>query len=266
VVRRSLEACPEIDCIRHTLSPATIMAAESRALELGVGADEVLIASGHVSEEAYYKALAFSLGCRFVDLDQVPRHLCPLSDEMLVKAASAAILPLGKPEAVMVLAPRGLAVRKLIGPLRAQSDLRRRAVLTSPEHMRRFVQRHASAAISWRASEWLRSKQPVLSAATPPWKARTVLAALAAAFAVALATVPGIAIGLLMIAVTGLFLAWSALRICSLLRKPAPPPSELRASERELPTYTIVVALYREATTLFDLVAALRAIDYPGIR
>jgi cellulose synthase/poly-beta-1,6-N-acetylglucosamine synthase-like glycosyltransferase len=245
------------------LSPAIIIAAESRALALGVGADEVLIASGHVSEEAYYKALAFSLGCPFVDLDTVPREWCPLASERLVLAATSGILPLAGREAVLVMAPRGLAVRTLILRLGARSDLRHRALVTSPEQIRRFVQRHAAGAISWRASEWLRSTHPALSAATPPWKARTVLAALTGAFAVGLAAAPEFAVGLLMLAVTGMFLAWSALRICSMLRKPGPPALAMRSPEGELPTYTIVVALYREATTLYDLVGALQAIDYP---
>jgi hypothetical protein len=35
--------------------------------------------------------------------------------------------------------------------------------------------------------------------------------------------------------------------------------------DRELPTYTVIVALYREAAAVKGLVAALRRLNYPGI-
>ena len=38
-------------------------------------------------------------------------------------------------------------------------------------------------------------------------------------------------------------------------------PSEL--TDDELPTYTVVVALYREASVVEDLVKAIDALDYP---
>ena len=52
-VRSRLARCPEIDCLRHLLPPATLAAAELRAAEIGVGADRVLIAAGDISEDAY---------------------------------------------------------------------------------------------------------------------------------------------------------------------------------------------------------------------
>ena len=36
--------------------------------------------------------------------------------------------------------------------------------------------------------------------------------------------------------------------------------------KRALPVYTIIVALYREAAAVEDLVNSLRSLDYPGIR
>jgi hypothetical protein len=42
-VRGRLAGCPEIDCLRHLLPPATLAAAELRAAEIGVGADRALI-------------------------------------------------------------------------------------------------------------------------------------------------------------------------------------------------------------------------------
>jgi cellulose synthase/poly-beta-1,6-N-acetylglucosamine synthase-like glycosyltransferase len=38
-----------------------------------------------------------------------------------------------------------------------------------------------------------------------------------------------------------------------------------RVSDDKLPIYTIICALYREANVVDNLVAAIRALDYPGI-
>src|SRR5450830_1506428 len=85
---------PEIDCIRPLLAAAVLAAAEQRAATVGVGADRVLVASGAVSEEAYLRALAQTLGVRFEPLDGIPRALCPISDERLIECAAAGLLPL----------------------------------------------------------------------------------------------------------------------------------------------------------------------------
>src|SRR5690242_15223405 len=53
--------CLEIDCVRHFVPPAILAIAEQRAMEADVGADQVLIAWGVISEEAYVAALATSL-------------------------------------------------------------------------------------------------------------------------------------------------------------------------------------------------------------
>jgi cellulose synthase/poly-beta-1,6-N-acetylglucosamine synthase-like glycosyltransferase len=44
------------------------------------------------------------------------------------------------------------------------------------------------------------------------------------------------------------------------------PPAPAPVADSDLPLYTILVPLYREANVLVSLVAALRALDYPGDR
>jgi cellulose synthase/poly-beta-1,6-N-acetylglucosamine synthase-like glycosyltransferase len=260
--RRKVDPCPELDCVRHRLSPATIAAAEQRALVLGVGADEILIASGAIAEGDYYEALAQSLGIAFVDLDAVPRELCPLTDTELIGAAAGGLLPLKARERMLAVAPRGLALRVLLGRVRADDDLHRRLLLTTPSRLACFAYRHAAAAITARAADGLRAVQPAMSAATPPWRARAVAAGIVALGALALATNPGAALGVLSIVLSALFLAWSALRIASVLHSP-PPLAAARTADCDLPIYSIVVALYREQAALPGLVEALGALDYP---
>jgi hypothetical protein len=45
-----------------------------------------------------------------------------------------------------------------------------------------------------------------------------------------------------------------------------PPSRPTSISDRELPFYTIIVPLSREARSVKGLVKALRTLDYPGLR
>src|SRR4051794_21196055 len=62
--RRTDEEGPadELDCLRHVLAPDLLRAAELRARELGVGADQVLIRQGVIDEDAYLHRLSAHTG------------------------------------------------------------------------------------------------------------------------------------------------------------------------------------------------------------
>ena len=61
---------------------------------------------------------------------------------------------------------------------------------------------------------------------------------------------------------TIVFSCWLMLRLIgSCLRQPLQKTT--RIPDRELPVYTIIVALYREAETVEALVRSLRRLDYP---
>ena len=59
------------------------------------------------------------------------------------------------------------------------------------------------------------------------------------------------------------FLAWTGLRLLGLLSERFLRRRPRTFSDGRLPTYSIVIALYREAAAVPDLVAALRALNYP---
>jgi hypothetical protein len=257
-------ACPEIDCIRRYFSWQTIAWAENRAAEIGVGADRVLIAAGLISEEDYLAALAGWLGVGYLPLEDVPRSACPLADTRLVDAARAGLLPLNLADGpVWVIAPRNLAARTLSRLVSRNPHLARRIRLTSSGQFNRFVARNAEAALSAIADRTLRTRWPQFSAA--PRRRRTP-------FALAAATLAGIAACYLFpdptrIAVEAAlafgFLAWLTLRVVgSFLTPPLVRP--VRIDDTRLPVYTIIVALYREAAAVEDLVGALRALEYPA--
>jgi cellulose synthase/poly-beta-1,6-N-acetylglucosamine synthase-like glycosyltransferase len=243
-----------------------IAAAELRAAETGVGGDRALIAADVISEEAYLAALTAVTGIRFEPLDDLPRDACPLPDEKLLDAAAVGILPLRDADQFhFVVAPRSLAARRLTEAARNDSDLAARISVTTADRMQQFIARHAAQAISQRASFALRTAHPEFSAGrgarrTPAAIALLATLALAAMMAM---TAASKTFAIVDCALGGIFLSWAALRILGPLttRDPSHPRHEL--GDDRLPIYTIIVALYREAAAVKDLVAALRCLDYP---
>lgn len=256
---------PELDCMRRRAPPAVIAAAERRAREVGVTADHVLLASGMVAEANYVSALAHNLGLAFEPLDRFSRAACPLGDDRLIESGAVGLLPLIEDDDfLIVVAPRGVAARRLAALAAASPGLRRRIRLTTGECLRRFVHRHASAALGRRAAFGLYAARPDLSAAPRAGRASRLKVLAVAAFALAFATAaPNLAATLVGVTLSALFLAWSALRLIGALAAPEMHVPGPRRPDRELPVYTIIVALYREAAAARRLVAALDALDWP---
>ncbi|MGA8992200.1 MAG: hypothetical protein WB500_17780 [Rhodoplanes sp.] len=163
---RPAEDFPELDCVRDRLPLTTIAAAERRALVVGVTADRVLITSGLLTEEVYVRALAQSLGLAFEPLETPERTACPISDERLIEARAAGLLPLTEnDELTLVVAPRGVAARRLYTIISGAPELRRRIRLTSSERLAGFVYRNGGVALGERAAFGLSTSRPLFSAA-----------------------------------------------------------------------------------------------------
>jgi cellulose synthase/poly-beta-1,6-N-acetylglucosamine synthase-like glycosyltransferase len=258
-----LPACPELDCVRHLLSAGLAAAAELRATEAGVGADRVLIAGGVIGEAAYLAALAAAEGFAFETLENMPREAVPLSDRQLLDAAAVGILPVKRDGRLhFIVAPRSHSARRLIQLRRGGADLAERFSFTTGERLQSFIATHTAREIAERAAHTLQSERPELSAGTrreKPLLACTSILVLAALLAFAPAstlTYFGLAFGLILV-------AWSGLRIVSLLLAHRLRHPHLSFADEHLPVYTIIVALYHEAAAVDDLVAALRRLDYP---
>ncbi len=258
--------CPEIDCIRNLLPRYIIAAAEKRARAIGLGADSVLINADAVTEETYLTALASSLGTFYEPLDGVSRADCPLDDNRLIQAAATGLLPLREGnDLVWIIAPRYLAARRLAGFGHGSAAPSFR--LTSNERLAQFVAPHIRHAIGQRAAEGLRRTRPWFSSAprrfAVGWVAAAVLVLLAATL---LAALPSVTVESFAAPFCVVFLAAAALRLaCVAFADKAPttrrPPARVR--DHQLPVYTIICALYREANVVENLVAAIRSLDYP---
>jgi glycosyltransferase XagB len=259
--------CPEIDCVRNLLPRRVIAAAEGRARSIGLGADRVLICADALTEEAYLAALARSLGTYFEPLDRIARADCPLDDDQLIQAAAAGLLPLRiEGEIVWIIAPRCLTARRLANSHRPRPQWLRSFRLTSSTRLWRFVERHGQNALGRRAADRLRYTMPLLSNAPRPGVARRIAAvALAALAATIPIVVPAVAIEVLAATLCTVFLAAAALRLLSIAFAARVTGRRIRIRDGELPIYTVICPLYREANVVNNLVAAIRALDYPGI-
>ncbi len=150
--------------MRDLLPARVIAAAERRALSLGLGADRVLICADVITEEGYLTALATALGTSFEPLENVSRVHCPLSDDQLIEAAAAGLLPLRDGDRLSwIIAPRCLTARNLVNLVSTGSSWPRSFRLTSPERLSGFVDRYAQAALGRRAAGELQRLQPHLS-------------------------------------------------------------------------------------------------------
>ena len=163
----------------------------------------------------------------------------------------------------LVIAPRGLATRRLFDLVRWSSEIPKHLRLTSADRLHSFVVRHCSGAIGRKAAHELQARHPDLSAATlglrlPPAGLTASLGLVATMVAVPqlFNTVVGTVLSLI-------FLAWAGLRLFGAFSPVEPPRKMARLPEHRLPIYTIIVALYREAAAIDGLVAALDALDYP---
>jgi cellulose synthase/poly-beta-1,6-N-acetylglucosamine synthase-like glycosyltransferase len=264
-VAGTAQPCRELDCVRDRLNPEALRQAEARAGRLGTGADRVLVAHGAVDEETYARALARSLGLVFEPFDALPRTACPLSDDRLAEAAATGIAPVtAEGGTVWVVAPRHLAARRLVDYIGRRPALANQFRLTTAARLDGFAQRGALATLKERAADGLRERWPLLSAAGP-WRLRDARMAIAAcgAFAGGYVVMPAAVPLVLEILLTLFFMAWLGLRLAAAL---APRPSRLRPParrDRDLPVYTVIAALYREARSVGDLLNAIARFHYP---
>jgi cellulose synthase/poly-beta-1,6-N-acetylglucosamine synthase-like glycosyltransferase len=258
-------AFPELDPIRGWLSRARLAEAECRAAALNIGADRVVTAGRFISEDDYLRNYAAWTGIVFEPLDCIPRAArLPDADEML-DAAAVGILPLiVHGELIHVVAPCHLAARRMLQLADGDPQLRRRLRVTSAPRLHRFIVAHCGGAWGAQAADALRAATPLCSAArlTRPTAGRwwAVLAALAIATAI---SAPEATMFAISIAFSLLFLAWMVLRLLGVFVTTRSARQRSRINDADLPLYTVIAALYREAASVEGLVRAIRQIDWP---
>lgn len=249
--------------MRHRLGPGLLAAAEARALEFGIGAERVLIAARTLTEDAYVVALAASLRLPFESLEYASRTDCPLTDEQISHADRVGLLPLiidSRP--VWIIAPVTHDARRVVALARSRPELAAHIRLTSAQRMRRFVTSRATQALGEHAAETLRATRPLLSAGARGVPRGLTWIGVIAVLTGAAMIVPKVLAAAVSIALALVFLSWTGLRLIGAATAWR-QRRRLRISPQQLPVYSIIVALYDEASAVEGLVDALRRLDYP---
>jgi cellulose synthase/poly-beta-1,6-N-acetylglucosamine synthase-like glycosyltransferase len=238
-------------------------------LETGTGADQVLIRWGVITEENYLRRFARFHGLPFETFADLGRADCLLDDFKLPEAASLGIIPIARNGAkTFVLAPREFASRRIARLAARYPSVAGRTRVTSSERLSEFLERHTGDTLGHFAAEHLAEDFFDLSAAPIPiWRSpfmSFVRHAVRLSFFTALFVLaPAFTFGAMSVVLAFWFLLFTSLRLAGSFapRKRRKRLSRLR--DDQLPVYTVVAALYREAKSVATLMRFIDALDYP---
>jgi cellulose synthase/poly-beta-1,6-N-acetylglucosamine synthase-like glycosyltransferase len=259
----------ELDCLRRLLAPELLRAAEARARELGIGADQVLILWGVIGEEAYLQRLAFHTGVALENFSEINREDRWLRDDQILQAAELGMIVLrreGRP--IWTLAPRRLAARMLCRFVAKYPDLTERLRLASSSHLQQFLLHQTDDVLGRAAADGLRNRFPRMSAAPaavegPRWRRDLQCPKGPCGIAALMLLPPIFALDAWSIVLALWFLAFIGLRFWASFTPRRPQPELRRLPDHRLPVYTVIAALYREAKLVGPLMQAIGEFDYP---
>jgi glycosyltransferase XagB len=250
----------ELAAFEEALDPAVLDAAVRRAERLGVGGDEVLRCAGVLSPEQIAVGVAATLG---IAVDPLTRPFAPRALEV---ACAGVLLKYEHGVPVLTVAARGTGIRWLAARIAEDPDARAGLRVVAPERLGEYVRAFAPDELAHEAVYGLRDKRRDLSALAYGWSPLSVLGIFTAAVAgTAAYFAPATALTVGEYCLAFYFIAWTLLRLaaCAYPRGKIRP---LPLSDRQLPIYTIIVPLYREAPVAAKLVEALKRLRYPRER
>ncbi len=250
----------------YGVPPSTLLRANAQALASGDRPERILLASGAVTEDGYYAALARHLGLSQVDDDAA---LGPLTrfPQSIHAGAAPLVLPDGAPG--WVLAPEGARLDDLLTLHRRGALPRDRFFIASPSRLSNLVFGTCGEAIAHAASHDLQdSHGPKSSALSVTAGVSARVAALAALAVIAAVLSGALALALVQFVLATILCSAIVVKLFAVAESCETSGALLRKvlSDAELPVYSVIVALYREAGIAGDLISALDALDYPAAR
>jgi hypothetical protein len=250
--------------VRHGVPRRVLRLAATLAAHRRSDARQELFASGF-DRRRYWAALATELGVPFrPDLAgaELLAHAYVPSAIAVGRAASALIWVDG--QAVLAIAPHGAELALLAGRLKHVPGLARRLVIVPPEAIRAFLAARRHRSLTHYAVNRLATVLPQLSAQRTGDHVGGPTASLVAAMFACVLLAPVESLLSLGLMLSFFFTNCGIWRMAAALHRSEAPKLEVLASAR-LPTYTVLVPLYREAVVVPDLLATLAALDYPAL-
>ncbi|WP_051116009.1 glycosyltransferase [Methyloferula stellata] len=255
---------PEIAFLSaYGVVPAQLMAAAERARKQGVPPDRALLASGALTERFFYQSLAHHLGLAFIE---EPVQLQDRATDTYPRAIQAGIVRFeGAAGPCWLAAPRGDGLKALLRAVQRDGIQSSHLAITTPSHLSRCVREAARRRIGAEASYALLSADADLSAHRGSNLFQKVFASICALiFVLSSVIVPLTAANLWVVALGFVFIVTVLFRLfLSAAALGVPRRRNEPLEDHQLPNYTIVIALYKEARIARRLVAMLDRIDYP---
>lgn len=254
--------------VDELVAPLQRFRVEAAAGLWGVAPLEAALALGLVSAEAIAAALSRRVGGMVTRLDgAMPAVAADPADwrPVLARGVVGIVHPvMGK---AILMAPDPAEAERLAadGPRPSPGSLP--VLVTTPQAFARLVRTWAEDAWYEATVPRLEREQPAMSAADRGLMRRmagVVIIGLILLFA-ALVAGPAWLAALTGIAIGASVSVWISLRLVAAATPPPPLPRQALKDE-VLPRYSILCALYREASVVPALLAALRRIDYPRAR
>lgn len=250
----------ELRALRDHVDPVFLRWAASRAEMLGIPADAIVRRSGVLHADAMLEIYAAHLGTAIDPLDD---HFETTRSTEKILSSGVLLERAQDGRNLATIALSGGNTKVLCERIGQNPALAGRIRITSSERLRAFLQRSNAANLAEDAAFGLIERQPSLSAGasryTQYWLAPLCIVGTAV---LAIYAAPKLSLLAIEAVLATIFIAWAALRIYACLT-PASADARHEIPERELPIYTILVPLYREAGIVPDLVNALSALNYP---
>lgn len=241
--------------------PAELRAVAARADRIGAEPARQAIASGLVDEISFYRALAATLGLRFV---AEPPPILPGGEHASLLRAGLARLEPNSAGLRFLIAPEGAALRQMIeGAPGERADV----AVTTPSAFAAALRDAGAPRLAARLAGVDRNSPSRRDARTGVTNGQIVAAIALFGLASFFGTLnPGATFAALSLIMVPLFLAMVVLRLCGVFE---PAPIDLwrehgwRVDDARLPVYTVAVPLLRETRVLPKLIGALSRLDYP---
>lgn len=250
------------------LTRSAIEGVSATARRNGTGLVAELLAAGVVDEQAFYRAAAATLGVHFIASVDPERLIATerlLADLLALPGGiSVARLDTADGRALHVFVPDASQYARLSALLARRPGSRSRMAISSPAALRRAAMRRAEPVLARRAVNGLADALPDCSArqTVTPGQAFFAGAGLTATL-IAVLLWPGWALLAIHVALVLIFVPCVVLRLLAARIRRAPPPALDGLATAEMPRYTVLVALHREAEIVPELLVALGRLEWP---
>lgn len=262
---------------KYGIGYPALIHAEARARLFEVAPASVLIQQNGINENDYYRCVALELGLPFTEQPEgTSTPDFDLPDAQTLNANARMIALENKTVAGSAHAQRSFYLapdcRQLTGmqKLLAQNpDLSERINMTTLSANKQSLIQRASKALLGHSIDFLSANFPDLSAKTTltPKQAVSLLVLIQIVLALSFLS-SGTVLLALHLTATGFYLGCVGLRLFASLSLPCNPPGPIstltdRSQDHQLPIYSVLVALYKEASQVDDLITSLKQIDWP---